>query len=162
MKLKQVYGAMEWWDVAEQPSSFSELPQEFQQAHKLWHTDKEGNFTAIVDLLQPFLIGIFVARNLDNYEELFEFANVAECESKKLRLVGIDFRSQNPLPRVKTEAIFIVPCVANIDDIKLEEWFQDQGGNLSDCISFGWNISLVGKNFDLTFGDNQGVEALFQ
>ena len=86
------------------------------------------------------------------------WAGVAECESKKLRLVGIDFRPQKPLPRVKTEDIFIVPRVANIDDIKLEEWFQDQGGNLSDCISFGWNIPLEGENLVLTFEDNQGAQ----
>ena len=161
LKFKTVYGAMNWWDAAEQPSLLSELPLQFTQAHDLWSADKTGNFTAMVNLLRPFLFGVFVAENLEKYPELFDFDDIPECETRNIQLVGIEFDSQAPIPRVKTEAYFDVPCVENIDEIKLTDWFEGQLGNLWDCISFYWEIPINGKNHRITYGDHQGVEAIF-
>ena len=161
MKLKVVYGNMKWWDVAEDAPSFSDLPSEFNEAHSLWHLDKDRNFETVVNLLEPYLIGFFVAENLSDFRKIFDFPGIPEVQCRDVHLTGIDFMKRGAFPIVKTEAFFNVPCVDEIDDINLDSWFEARGENLFDCISFGWRISLTKMDFLLTFENNQGVESYF-
>jgi len=154
-----IYGNMDWWDVAEQPDNFDMLPVDFAKAFQLWERNPETNFSKISNLLTPYLYGLFVAENLMDYEEVFSRQGFAEFPHCRLLLSGVDY-AEGPLPRVKTEAVFKVSCSQDIEHFDLEQWLEENGGYLSDCVSFGWNIPDV-EVLDLTFGDNQGVEAFF-
>lgn len=157
--VKFIYGNMDWWDVAEQPDNFDMLPLDFHEAYQLWERSAETNFSKISDLLTPYLYGLFVVENLLDYEEVFLGRGFPEYPHVGLILSGVDYL-EGPLPRVKTEAVFKVCCRQEIDNIEIENWIEGKGGYLSDCVSFGWKIPNV-EGLDLTFGDNQGVEALF-
>ena len=159
---KIVYGNMNWWDVSEQPSSFEDIPTEFTKSYDLYNKNSEKNYKEILNLLQPFIMGFFIAENIEDYDEIFAFDDIPECESFLLEIVGVDFKSQSPLPRVKTQALFKVPFVDNIDNVNLDEYFQKKGGELYECISFRWNLPDDDDELDLTFGDNQGAEACIQ
>lgn len=150
---------MDWWEVAEQPENFDMLPIEFHKAYQLWDSNSEKNFSEISDLLAPYLYGLFIAENLEDYEDVFLKQDFAEFPHVRLIISGVDY-SLGPLPRVKTEALFKVMCLQNIEHIELDKWLEEKGGYLSDCVSFGWNIPDI-EDLDLTFGENQGVEAFF-
>ena len=158
---KKLYGNMEWWDVAEQPDSFQDLPAEFKEAFDLWSANGEKNIDRIISLLENFLIGFFVAENISDFEDFFEFDSFPEVESYELKLVGVSFENATPIPKVKTEAYFKVPFSDEIDFNTLEDDLEERGCSLHDCISFKWvSEELEDLDLDTTFGDNLGCEAL--
>lgn len=158
---KNVYGYMKWWDVAEQPESFSDVPPAFKQSYDLWHQNADENLQQIIELLQPYIKGYFLPENIMDFDEIIEVDGFPEYENNEIRLVGVDFDGQEPLPKVKSEALFKVPFVDNIDEIDLDEWLEDHGGSFADCISFHWVLAENDDDdqLDLSFGDNQGTEA---
>ena len=156
---RTVYGTMEWWDVAEQPDDFESLPSEFKEAFDLWKEDGEKNFEKIVLLLEGFLAGHFVAENIYDFEEFFEFESFPEAESHELQLVGVSFEDATPIPKVKTQARFRVPFADDVNFESLEEDLEAKGSHLCDCISFRWILDEL-DDYDTSFGDNLGTEAL--
>lgn len=151
---------MKWWDVAEQPDSFQDLPAEFKEAFDLWSADGEKNIDRIILLLKDFLTGLFVGENIPDFEDFFEFESFPEVESYELKLVGVSFENATPIPRVKTEAYFKIPFSDEVDFNTLENDLEERGRSLYDCIVFQWNgEELDDLNLDTTFGDNQGCEA---
>ena len=161
MKQAEIYGNMEWWDVAEQVDSIDDLPNEFEEAKKLWEEDAEGNWKQIVDLLQPFIEGTFVCENIPDWEDIFEVEEGSwpEFSSNETKLVGVDFGASSPLPRVKTEARFLVNFKDEINPDELEDTLEEEGESLSYCVSFRWVLEDLSDDFELTYGDNQGAEA---
>lgn len=157
--IKFIYGNMDWWDVAEQPQGFDALPPEFIKAHGLWEASADRNFIEITQLLNPYIYGLFVANNLSDFDKMFVSEDFFEFPHVKLNISGVDF-SECPLPRVKTEAIFSVTCAKEIEETFIEDCLEEKGSKLSDCVSFGWSVPN-NEDLDLTFGDNQGVEACF-
>jgi len=153
-----IYSNMDWWDVAEQPPRFEDLPGEFAEAFKLWNLDAEHNHQRICDLLHTYIYALFITENFDDWTDLFSRECGAEYSHSEIRLVGVDF-CQAPLPRVKTEALVEVVCAVSLEAV--EKSMEDQGVLLADGISFGWNLPEDDGEIDLTFGNHQGVEAHF-
>ena len=156
---RTIYGTMEWWDVAEQPDDFESLPSEFKEAFDLWKEDGEKNFEKIVLLLEGFLAGHFVAENIYDFEEFFEFESIPEAESYWLELVDVSFEHATPIPTVGTQARFRVPFSDDVNFESLEEDLEAKGSHLYDCISFRWILDEL-DDYDTSFGDNLGTEAL--
>ncbi len=79
-----------------------------------------------------------------------------------VQLVGVDFKVASPLPLVKTQALFKVPFVDNIDDIDpedqcdmLAERFWDPG---DVTLTFRWNLPDVDDDLELSSGGHEGIE----
>ncbi|MDG1988107.1 MAG: hypothetical protein P8J18_09015 [Halieaceae bacterium] len=161
MKQAEIYGNMKWWDVAEQVDSIDDLPNEFGEAKKLWEDDADGNFKQIVDLLQPFIEGLLVCESIPDWENIFEVeeGSFPEFSSNDVKLAGVDFGASSPLPRVKTEARFLVNFKDDINLDELEDTLEEEGEYLHSCVSFMWVLEDL-DDFDLTWGDNQGAEAM--
>ena len=179
---KTVYANMKWWEVdfEQQPSSLLDLPPEFKKSYDLYYENAEKNFTKIVNLLEPFLYSVLIIEpdrreSPEDPDDLFVCEDDVNIESYKVRLVGVDFEVASPLPAVKTEALFKVPFVDNIDDIDPE----DQCDMLAErfwndvSLTFAWNLPAVweerikkAKKFteydDLELWDasNQGIDAI--
>ena len=162
MKQAEIFGSMRWWDVADQVDSIDDLPSEFREAKKLWDEDADGNWEEIIGLLQPFIEGTFVCEGIPDYENIFEFEEGSwpEFSSNKTELVGVDFTASSPLPRVKTQARFLVNFKDDINPDELEATLEEEGESLSYCVSFRWVLEDLSDDFDLTYGDNQGAEAI--
>ena len=156
---RTIYGTMEWWDVAEQPDGFESLPREFKEAFDLWKEDGKKNLEKIVLLLEGFLAGHFVAENIYDFEEFFEFESIPEAESYWLELVDVSFEHATPIPTVGTQARFRVPFSDDVNFESLEEDLEAKGSHLYDCISFRWILDEL-DDYDTSFGDNLGTEAL--
>lgn len=167
VSIRRFYGNMDWFDVAEQPASFSDVPVEFEAAYKLWKLDRVKNEAAIIALLSPFVRGVFVIYALDKWEMLFEGSEDdyegMEIQASKVNVVGIDFKTQ-PFPKCRVEAWFDVPVKDDFDEIDLDEWQEEEGVSLSDVIAFRWDVPKNDSTEDLDFscGDNLGVEVVFQ
>ena len=155
------YANMNWWDVAEQPDSMSDLPSEFAQAKALWDKGPEQNMGRILELLHPFVGACFIPSNIEGWEELFVDSSgdgIVEIEPMVVKLVGIDF-SSDPFPICKSEAYFdveVTPAFASTDH---DEW-QSVNGYFTDGVVFRWDVPRSDETEDLDFtcGDNQGVE----
>jgi hypothetical protein len=166
-KFAVMYGNMEWFDVAEQPPTFEELPKQFKLAYDLWEKDKENNTGEIIKLLKSFVSMHFVPTNVGGWEELFVNAgdggsppSEAICyEAIWLNVVGIDF-SVSPIPRCRAEAVFRVPVTENYFKIKdLDEW-QENHDFFHGGVIFGWKIprTRATESLDFTFANHSGCE----
>jgi len=158
-----IYANMDWFDVAEEPKSISELPEAFAVAKQLFTANKNKNFDEIVKLLTPFLEGRFLPINLDNWEEIFadpEGFGIPESISKKIRIVGIKF-SKRVFPICRVEAVFDVPITGQFDETDMANW-QDENSSLTDAVTFAWNVDRTDATEDLDFtsGSNSGVECV--
>jgi len=175
---KTVYANMKWWEVdfEQQPSSLLDLPPEFKKSYDLYYENAEKNFTKIVNLLEPFLSGILIFEPdrrespgdpddlfaWEAFEDSEESFGIIERESYLVQLVGVDFKVASPLPLVKTQALFKVPFVDNIDDIDpedqcdmLAERFWDPG---DVTLTFRWNLPDVDDDLELSSGGHEGIE----
>tara|TARA_B100001964_G_scaffold152580_1_gene167941 strand:+ start:74 stop:625 length:552 start_codon:yes stop_codon:yes gene_type:complete len=174
---KIVYANMEW-DVTDQPS-LSDLPPEFKKSYDLYYENAEKNFTKIVNLLEPFLSGILIFEPdrrespgdpddlfaCEAFEDSEESFGIIERESYLVQLVGVDFKVASPLPLVKTQALFKVPFVDNIDDIDpedqcdmLAERFWDPG---DVTLTFRWNLPDVDDDLDLSSAVDGGETTMW-
>ena len=99
--IKAMHGNMEWWDVGEQPDSFQDLPAKFKEAFDLWSANGEKNIDRIISLLENFFDWFFVAENISDFEDFFEFDSFPEVESYELKLVGVSFENATPYQRSK-------------------------------------------------------------
>ena len=161
-----VYGNMDWFDVAEQPDGFEDLPKEFETAYQLWQEDPEKNYDKMVELLQPYLIAYFLPGNINDWEELFvdpDGEGSPEFTPISARIVGLDF-VESPIPMCKAEALFRVPVTeafAQCDDFS--EW-QDEHDYFYGGVSFGWEIprTEATEDLDLTYGDHSGCECMVE
>ena len=157
------YASMDWFDVAEQPDGFDDLPDEFQQAHALWEADPEGNQADIVEMLAPFVKAWFIPANISNWDALFvdsDEEGFFEIPAREVNVAGIDF-SHFPIPTCKAEAKFKVPVTHDFASIDLDAW-QDENDRFTSAVSFYWDIPRTDdtEQLDFTHGDNQGVECL--
>lgn len=155
----QVYGNMDWFNAAEQPNSFSDLPPEFLQAYELWTRDSKANHDSMVKLLEPYVYAYFIPHSIRGSEELFECPSgdaLEEIRAHKIRLVGVDF-SISPIPLAKAEALFYVPVKSAFYQITdLESW-QDENDLFVSGIVFGWDIPEVDCG---SMGDHRGAECV--
>jgi hypothetical protein len=156
----RVYGNMAWFSPAEQPDSLDILPDDFAEARQLWEQDAEKNFDEVVELLSPYLGAMFVATNLEGWEEYFSDDSDGEFFPDEINLVGVEFR-EGPLPVCKAEAWFDVELKPGKSKSDVEEWIDnDHEGGLYAAISFGWEIMDDDLDeLDLTFAENMGAEA---
>jgi hypothetical protein len=156
-----VYGNMKWFRVAEQPKYLDLLPTKIVQAKNLWDTGKEVNSPAVIELVEPFVGGLFVADNLEGWRGLLKEETFGEFEASSIRLVGVDF-SSSPIPLCKVEGWFDLPLKDGVSRSDFERWIdRDHQGELFSGISFYWNFSAPElEDLDLTVGDHLGAEAL--
>jgi hypothetical protein len=152
------YGNMDWFRVAEQPSGFEVLPEEFTRAEKLWSSSGEKRIGEVCALLAPFVGARFVASNLDGWEEFLSEETFGEFEATKINVAGIDFSSR-PLPLCKAEAWFDLPLKQGVDKSVFEQWAQN--AELYSAVAFYWALDAEElQELDLTVGDHSGAEAL--
>jgi len=159
-----VYGNMDWFRVAEQPTELHPLPPELEEAKALWEVDGEGNSGKILDLISPFVGGRFVADNLEGWEDFLAEDTFGEFEASRLRVVGADF-SASPIPLCKAEGWFDLPLKEGVSRSDFEHWVdKNHEGELYGAICFYWNFEAPElEGLDLTFGDHQGAEgAIFE
>lgn len=156
-----VYGNMAWFRVAEQPRYSETMPQEIMQAKALWDEDSEGNSEKIIQLVEPFVGGLFVADNLRGWRDFLSEETFGEFEARRLRVVGVDF-SQSPIPLCKVEGWFDLPLKGGVSRSDFECWLEENfPGELFSAISFYWEIDAPSlEDLDLTVGDHMGAEAL--
>lgn len=158
-KIAKFYGTIDWFNVAEQPDSLTDLPDDFDKAYKLWSQDKDKNFEEIINLIEPYLNANFVIPALNDWENIFVEVDGHELEaaSIKMKLVGVDF-SVNPIPQCKAEAWFEIPIHSHITNHEIDEWQDVSGSSLTDALSFSWNIDQ--DDLDFSCGDHMGVEVV--
>jgi hypothetical protein len=161
MTSAKFYANMKWFDVAEQPSGFGDLPSNFSEAHKLWAQSKQDNIEEVLKLLSPYVRARLVLSNIMEWENLFDEGltpNDGIVESESVNVVGIDF-TNNPIPVCKAEAFFRLDLRTEMGNIELNDW-QEENSCLADAVVFYWDIPRTEstEDLDFTFGDNQGVE----
>ncbi len=156
-----VYGNMDWFRVAEQPTESCPLPPELEQANALWEADREGNSGKILELVSPFVGGRFVADNLAGWEDYLREDTFGEFEASRVRVAGVDF-SDLPIPLCKAEGWFDLPLKEGVSRSDFERWVdENHEGELYGAICFYWNFEAPElENLDLTFGDHQGAEGV--
>lgn len=159
-----VYGNVKWFEVADQPADFSEIPAEFKKAHELWIEDSEGNLENIIGLLAPFVEAFFLPENLASWDKIFaDPSGVGSPEHKAFAVMvkGIDFK-YSPIPLCKAEALFKVEINLGYRMVSdIEEW-QRNNGFFTGCLTFRWNIPLTKKTDGLDFsqGGHAGCECV--
>ena len=154
MTILRVGGNMDWFRVAEQPSSIDQLPPVFSEMKKIWEEDPEKNYDRIVESLSPYIGGRFVADNLFDWEHYFDDVSDGEFEAIEVNVAGIDF-SHEPLPLCKVEAVFEVPLRKGVSKEDVVDWGEDE---LFSAVVFYWNLEDF-EDLDLTVGDHSGCEA---
>lgn len=159
-----VYGNMEWWNTAEPPKSFADLPKAFNEAYELWRQNRETHADRIVSLLSPFIGAMFVPENVNGWEELIAVpaGGVPEFEAEATHLTGVDF-STRPFPRVKAEAIFRVPVTRNFGNGIDQDAWENEHDFFHTAVIFRWQVPRTERTEDLdfTFGSHSGCECIF-
>jgi hypothetical protein len=159
MKTITAYGNVDWFESAEQPNSFEELPACFQEAFELWTQDPAANVETVINLLQPYLQANFIPENVCGADAIIGdgSGDFLEIPAFQIKLVGVDFDT-NPLPLVKAEALFEVPVTEEFDSVSnFEEW-QSENDYFHSAVIFGWSIPDC--ELDLTAGNHQGTECI--
>lgn len=158
-KIAKFYGAMDWFNAAEQPEDITDLPDDFDKAYKLWTQDKDKNIEKIINLIEPYLNANFVITALNDWDKIFVETEGYQLEAAatKMKLVGVDF-SENPIPQCKAEAWFEIPIYNYITNQEIDEWQDESGSSLTDALIFRWNIDQ--DDLDFSCGYNLGVEVV--
>ena len=159
-----VYGNMKWFRVAEQPTTPDSLPPELMQAKTLWDADAEGNAERVIELVSPFVGGLFVADNLMGWKHVLTEETFGEFKASRHHVAGVDF-SDSPIPLCKVEGWFDLPLKNGVSRSDFERWVdQDHQETLFSAIVFYWDFGASEMGdldfLDLTFGDHMGAEAL--
>lgn len=160
------YGNMDWFEVAEQPEAFKELPKEFKTAYDLWKKGAEEHHDKIAELLSPYVIAKFLPANISGWEELFadpDGHGQPEFAAVSVRVAGVDF-SATPIPKCKAEAIFRVPVTEGFGECEDFDTWQEENDYFASGISFGWNVprTAATEEIDLMFGDHSGCECVVE
>lgn len=161
MTLLRITGNMDWFRVAEQPSSMSELPDVFASMKSKWEDDPEANRKIVVDALESFVWGRFVADNLSDWEDFFDASTYGEFEATSCSVTGFDF-SSSPIPLCKVEAQFDIPLKEGVTVEEVIAWNDEVlQGDLYSALVFYWDFddSEDLEDLDLTVGDHNGCEA---
>lgn len=160
----RVYGNMEWFEVAEQPPGFEDLPEEFSEAYALWEQDPAANEDRILALLSPFVTALFLPSNISNWEQIFgdpDASGLPEYTARAVRLLGVDFE-HTPIPSCSAEAIFDVVVTDGFDEVEdLLEW-QENNDQFNSGIIFGWDVPRTDdtEDLDLKSGNHSGCECV--
>ncbi len=149
----KVYGNMHF-DVADQPVSSEDLPVAFRKAKILWDQNSEKNFAKIVGLLNPYLKGLFLPFNINNWSELFvdeDGSGMPEYLATDIQLRKICFKSDQFIPNCGVEAIFSIPVTPRcLNHQDLLSW-QEENDFFFNGLMFGWEIPRNEKTEDLDF-----------
>ena len=138
----------------EQPPSFDEVPEEFNEAAMLFKEDKKANLESIGILLSPHLKATFDLARYKRAKQMF--AESGEVEAEKIIITELKFVKKNPIPTISVEAVFRL----KVTDAYVKENQEDQmwqvrhGAAIAEAITVGWSIDHWGvEELDLSMGD---------
>jgi hypothetical protein len=139
----------------EQPPSFDEVPEEFQEASMLFKEDKKANLESISILLSPYLKAKFDRTKYKPAKTLFASSEDV-IDADEITITEVKFVKKSPIPTISVQATFKLQATdayikANEED---EAWDRRYGTCFAEAISIGWNIDHWGvEGLDLSLGD---------
>jgi hypothetical protein len=139
----------------EQPPSFDEVPEEFQEASMLFKEDKKANLESISILLSPYLKAQFDRTKYKPAKTLFAGSEDV-IDADEITITEVKFVKKSPIPTISVQAVFKLQATdayikANEED---EAWGRRYGIYFAEAISIGWNIDHWGvEGLDLSLGD---------
>ncbi len=130
------------------------VPAEIRQAHELWNTQGEEAREKILALLSGCLTANFVPENISTLDTLI--AETEDVEAVEVVATGFHFH-QEVLPSVSAYATYRLTTVGPVDDDRLEEWQDEEGEYLTDCVNFFWAFEDPSEKWSNVLGDHEGA-----
>lgn len=130
------------------------IPEDIKKAAKLWESKGEAASEEILSLLSKFLTANFVPSNIPSLEELIEETD--DIDAENVMVTGFSF-GEEPLPSVDAQATYRLTTSRPLDNDALEEWQDDEGEFLTDCVNFAWSFEDPSGRWSNVLGDHEGA-----
>jgi len=115
---KRLYfeGSKDSFDTEEMPRSWDDVPPEVKQAYEInqQQIKKPGfrrsvkNSKEIIELLSPFLRGLYLIDNFDPKRKVFSAKEPETVDALRCRIDYIQYYGKNILPQVSASALFLL------------------------------------------------------
>lgn len=130
------------------------IPQEIQSAFELWNNKGEAAREEILALLSGWVTANFVPSNIAVLDELI--TETDDVEAQEVTVSDFRFSGQT-LPAVTATATYRLTTVGLVDDDRLEEWQDEEGEYLTDCVNFFWTFEDPSERWCNVLGNHEGA-----
>ncbi len=130
------------------------IPQEVRKAAELWKSRGEEANEEILALLSACLTANFVPENISGLDDLI--VETEDVEAYEVVATGFHF-TEGALPSITAYANYRLTTVGPVDGERLEEWQDEEGEYLTDCVNFFWAFEDPSGKWCNVLGDHEGA-----
>ena len=161
---KRLYfeGSKDSFDTEEMPRSWDEVPAEVKQAYEINQRQikKPGfrrsvkNSKEIIELLSPFLRGLYLIDNFDPKRKVFSAKEPETVDALSCRIDYIQYYGKNILPQVSASALFLLRVKKRYFEIEKKIWGNLELGDelASYGLTFMWDFPKFQDGYDGSCG----------
>ena len=128
------------WGTYDIPEIDYFIPDDFNDAKKLWESLKKEDQKTACDIIASHLVCLFIPGNIfvddEIWEEVFAFEN--EIQSTNVSIRKLDF-SEGLVPKVVARALFELDMKTDFDISRLPNW-QEENDYLDHGVVFKWDF----------------------
>jgi hypothetical protein len=149
-KLIYFVGSKDSFDTEEMPRSWDDVPAEVKQAYEINQRQikKPGfrcsvkNSKEIIELLSPFLRGLYLIDNFDPKRKVFSAKEPETVDALRCRIDYIQYYGKNILPQVSASALFLLRVKKRYFELEKKSWGNLELGDelASYGLTFTWDF----------------------
>lgn len=132
------------------------IPDRLKQAQTLWEAEGAGAREVILAILSEKVRANFVPSNIPVLDDLMALDEDEDVEAEAVQVIDFQFR-EGDLPSVTAYASLLLPLHRSMTQEQVEEWEEEQGEYLTDCVNFFWSFADPDGHWSNVIGDHQGA-----
>lgn len=110
----------------------------------------------ILAALSAMVTANFIGSNVAPVEDLMAIDPDEEIAATKIEVTGFHFGDRG-LPSITAYAYYILPLHKPMSQEQLEEWEEEQGEFLTDCVNFFWKFEDPEETWSNVIGEHEGA-----